>query len=326
MLEKIITVRSKESWPSWDLVYEWEDVFARQMNLRFQDSSFSNRYVRYLYSYCPKWIQSLLFYRFSLQFELVANHENTKWLEINKYNIIPWLVDCYARTSEQIKRLERNYSKNKYVLISSREVYDHLKNAHCRLPISHIPLSLPDKYKITPVTKFEKEYDVVLMGRQNPVLGEYLLRYADSHPSFTFLRRERTNGRFLYYDQVGTCVGDADTREHYMDLIRKSRVGIYSTPGMDDEKPETNGFSQVTPRFLEYISAGTHIIARYLTNSDTDFFELKKFSPSIDSYEEFCTRMDWALSHEVDMSFYSQYLSKHYTSVRVGQIVALLSK
>lgn len=190
------------------------------------------------------------------------------------------------------------------VLISSKEVYDFMKENKINLPIEHWALSISDIYRITPHTHFEKKYDLVMMGRQNPVLQSYYKKYSETHPDFTYVYRviEKNNDGsrdFFYYTSNGKNLGAVNTREQFIALMRQSRCGLYGTPGIDEDekKGSTNGFHQVTPRFLEYIASGCHILARYKRNSDTDFYGLDEFCPSIESYEQFENRMDYCPAH-----------------------------
>ena len=190
--------------------------------------------------------------------------------------------------------------------------------------IGHLALSISDKYAIDKDTRFEKIYDLILMGRQNPVLEGFLKQYIKEHPDLYYVYRELKDGKFNYYTNRGESLGDINTREKYMKLMRSARCGLYSTPGIDGGEKRTNGFSQVTPRFLELIACGCHVIARYKPNTDTDYYELERFSKSVDSYEQFERMLDEARSSDVDMQAYSSDLSKHYTSVRANQLKEII--
>ena len=85
-------------------------------------------------------------------------------------------------------------------------------------------------------------------------------------------------------------------------------------------------FNHVTPRFLELLAAGCHVLCRYIPNADTVHFELDKFSPSIETYVQFEKRMDEALKTPIDKEKYKNYLKKHYTSVRAKQLEEILAK
>jgi hypothetical protein len=111
-----------------------------------------------------------------------------------------------------------------------------------------------------------------------------------------------------------------------MDLMRKSRIGFYATPGIDGGEIRTKGFNQVTPRFLELLSCECHVIARYKNNPDTDYYELSKFSTNINSYETFENTMNWARNNPIDKNKYVEYLEKHYTSERVQLLKMILEQ
>jgi hypothetical protein len=243
----------------------------------------------------------------------------------NRTDILPVIVDFFV-AKDYLNEFYNAYSKNPFILISSLEVFDFLNRNNCPKQIYHFPLSLPDKYKITSTTRFEKEYDLVLMGRTNPVFDDYLQRYIEKHKDFMYVYRILEGPIFNYYTSKGDLIGNIDTRESYIDLMRKSKIGFYSTPGIDGGEGRTKGFNQVTPRFLELLSCGCHVIARYKKNPDTDFYQLDKFSLNIVSYDEFEKAVDKALSTKVDMKMYSEYLENHYTSKRVELFKTILEK
>ena len=199
------------------------------------------------------------------------------------------------------------YTKNQI----KKEVYEYLLAKNTRLNIRHLALSLSDRYKITSNTCYEKKYDVILIGRQNPVLKDFLDQYKKTHPDLTI---------FIPSKQ------ELASRDGYLDSMKKSRIALYATPGIDGGEKRTNGFSQVTPRFLEMVASGCNIIARYKTNADTDYYELEKFCQSINTYEEFEKEMDKCRIKGPDMTFYSSYLKKHYTSKRVEELQVILNE
>ena len=315
-LKKIITRRELETWPSWDLVFEWEDIISHYLNLDL----ISDKRIRYnnYYKKLPLFLDILKPNKCSLVFEmkpqLINNRNNIK-------QIIPYIIDFYLKGKTDLQLFYSSYNKCPFVIISSFEVYNYLQQVSCPLHCIHLALSISDRYKINTNTRFEKPYDIVLMGRQNKVLLSYLEKYLGrSHQKILYIYRKQEGERFNYYSSDGEKIGDINTREKYITLLRKSKICFFSTPGIDGGEKRTNGFNQVTPRFLEFVSAGCHIIARYKQNADTDYFELSKFSPSVESFEDFEIMMDKCLNTEVDMDFYSNYLKKHYTSQRCFEL------
>ena len=110
-----------------------------------------------------------------------------------------------------------------------------------------------------------------------------------------------------------------------MNLQAQGRVTLYGVQGYHDGF--TKGFYHMTPHFLEIIACGSHVLLRYPKGKegvDARYYEFDKFSPSIETYEEFESVMDKALITEVDRNMYSNYLKKHYTSMRVEELKVLL--
>lgn len=322
-LKYIGTCRKFAHWPSWDLVYEWEDILSKELAIDF---CFKNSW----YNRKPRKIPLLnLFLRHwtnTFCFEMSACVNGPRM--DNMKTVVPCIIDFFL-TKESMPLFVKKYCNNNIVLLSSKESYDFVadyiyNNNIQNFNIGHLALSISDKYAINNTTFFDKKYDLVLMGRQNAVLEGFLNQYIINHTDLYYVYRELKDGKFNYYTNRGECLGDINTRDKYITLMRSARCGLYSTPGIDGGEKRTNGFSQVTPRFLELIACGCHVIARYKRNSDTDYYELEKFSPSVESYEQFERMLDKARSSEVDIQAYSNYLSKHYTSVRAIQLKEII--
>lgn len=329
-IEQIFTKRKYEHLHFWDLVYEWEDILstALDVDLNYEPASFNKilKGVPFVYKIITKGKPSLCFQmgaevlsgrKVHFQ-EFVCRGMRSK----NIASVIPCIIDFWL-TEADLKAFEKAYSHNKVVLVSSKEAYMFLKRHSIKLNIEHWPLSLPDKYSITPITKFEKKYDLAMMGRQSPVLEGFLQKYIQKHPDFVYAYKKKENGHFNYYTNKGEFVGCADEREGYFNVMRGAKCGLYSTPGLDGKKG-ANGWNQITPRFLELISSGCHIIARYPQNDDTDFWKISDFSPSIETYAQFEKVLDNAIATPVDIKHYSDYLNQHYTSVRAKQLVNII--
>jgi len=317
-LQQIITTRNYNNWPSWDLVFEWEDIIKSKLQLDFyyDRKLMNNRYIKKI----PFFNNLLQTNKFSFLFEMSVGRSNNR---NNKKNIVPCIIDFFL-TKEQLPSFYKRYDKNSIVLVSSKEVYDFLKSVDCPINIGHFPLSISDVYRISEDTAFDKKYDLVIMGRTNPVLLEFMNKYSATHPHFRYVYRVLKDGVFNYYTSDGEMLGDICTREKYIQLMRSAKVGFYSTPGIDGGEKRTNGFNQVTPRFLELVASQCHIISRYPKNSDTDYYNLSRFGKSVETYEEFCAIMDGCLSKPVDLKFYSEYLQRHYTSIRAEQLSEII--
>ncbi|MDR0506253.1 MAG: glycosyltransferase family 1 protein [Dysgonamonadaceae bacterium] len=330
---KIRTYRKKVDARYLDLVWEWEDEFKNLLGISFN-------YITKIDDYLDKIIKrtginfSSLFSPncYEFMWEMKARLKNHVY---NRHNLIPNIVDFHV-SKDELEDFYRAYSKNPFILISNLEVLPFLQENSFPKKIYHFPLSLADRYRISPTTQFEKKYDLVLVGRQNPVLEEYMKLYSEKNKDFVYVYRvlkgeASSNGSqkdmsFDYYTSKGEFLGNINNRNGYMELLRKSKIGFYSTPGIDGGEVRTKGFNYVTPRFLELLACGCHVIARYKDTLDTDFYKLNEFCQSVNTYYDFEKQMDKALKTPVDMKKYSDYLENHYTSKRIELLKNIFEK
>ncbi len=315
-LEGILTQRAWEKRVSFDLVYAWEDVFARELAIPLVAR---NRLAEAVFRRLPGSHAVPTGKKHLLLTEMEPMPGKNTY---NRPQVIPYWIDFFLR-EPSLPMLVRSYNACPAVFVSSREAYDFLRKQDTGLPLRHLALSLPDSVLTEHLP--EKRYDVALMGRPDAVLGDFFKRYAAEHPC-TYVYRKMEQGRFLYYDQTGACLGDVDDHVKFMDLMRRCRVGLYATPGLDDPDGRTRGFSQVTPRFLEYLSAGCHVLMRYRTNPDTDYYGLRSFCPSVETYDVFEKTLTGFLRRPVDMDRNREYLARHTTSARARELQQTLSR
>ena len=322
ILSQVLTNRGVSNGKDYGIVNEWEDVFSELLGVPLYYDKWKRRDKALLWKF--PWLAS--FFQTNIptftyvMLPLASPHGN------NKKNIIPCMIDFFCRDNYELQQFYKRYDKNPLVLISSKVAYDYLVSVQCPLYIKHLALSIPDKYCFDETTYSEKSYDVVMLGRQNKVFKSFLEQYKKKHPDLTYVFGAKEGNRFLYRDSNGNNLGYLDSRTDYMEMMRKSRIGLYATPGMDGGREHTNGFNPVTPRFLEYIASGCHVLARYPKNSDTDYYELDKMSTRIETFGQFEKAMDDLRDKVVDIHRYSRYLSKHYTSVRVQTLLNYLEE
>lgn len=317
-VNRILTCRKVDQRFFWQIVFEWEDVFAEKMNIPlWQEPQISRNPHAFR---LPILGDAITLTKGNIFRYDMSSGNYDFW---NTKRVIPCIIDFITEPTK-IQEFEGAYRKHRIVLISSLEAYDILKQNNTKLNIAHLPLSLSDIYRIAPDTKIEKKYDLVLMGRQNPVLMDFLKVYVNKHPDVVYVYKPESEKGFSYYTSRGEIVGNIVSRGQYMQLTRLAKCSLYSTQCVDGGPKWRRGYNQVTPRFLEMIASGCHVIARYTDNPDTQFYEIDKLAPMCDCYSDFEKQMDKALNEEVDMSYYAQYMEKHYTSVRVGQLREIL--
>ena len=320
----ILTERENIHEPWYDIVYEWEDVFKDVLGLKMVnnlDWGFRKSiYFRILRVFGKLWR-----FRPTFSFQMQAR----QWEGKNRANLYPCVIDFFFRNDDELDGFYRDFSRNPVVFISSKEAYEYLVSKKCPLNIHHLALSLPDKYAIRDDTFFAKEYDCAIVGRPSKMLVEFLEKYANENEDFIYIKRIVSKGedgkdRIEYVTNKSNKVIFNGTREDYFKLLRFSKSALYSTPGIDGDRSDANSFNQVTPRFLEMIACGCHVIARFPDNADTDYYELPKMALRCDNYEKFRDLMNFARTTAVDMKSRSQYLQKHYSSVRAVELAKIM--
>ena len=314
-----------------DIIFEWEDIIAEGLGCKiYSRSNFEFKYD----NFCRKIYKRIHipFYRLFNLFDkkrrnkLLMFDASTKQQDgiYNSPKYVPCLID-YFLDEKMYPNFLKAYSKNKLVLVSNKEVYEYLSAKNCPIKVEYFPLSLPDYYKTG--ERYKKEYDLIIAGRINPLLLDYVNRYEYEHPDLKVLKRKYEDGHFKYYlSSNGQEISVGDTREQYTELLRKSKIALYTTPGMDGTRPDANGWNQVTPRFLEEIAAQCHIIARYPTNPDTDWYCMNEICHNIESYEDFENTMEKYLTTDIDIGLYNNCLERHYTSERVEMLKEIMKR
>lgn len=330
-LYSIYTDRHVEKWPSHQIIYEWEDEISNQLTIPIHNSP-------YIRGMIPRKVSGLLRRIIHNDLTEIMGITNKNTIQLyfemlpknfrsfsNRKKVIPVIIDFWHKASVDI--INKYYKDCPFILISSLEVLNFLKVNSCYLNLIHFPLSLPDKYRLKTDQVFKKYYDVVLAGRANPILWEYLKNYEFTHPEIEYLFQELKNGELYYRSNKNGIIGKYQNRDEYFDLIRSAKISLYSTPGIDGGEKRTGGFNPVTPKFLESLSAGCHVIARYQQNEESDFYQLDTICPSVNSYEEFEKQMDFAMNSNIlPIKRNSDYLLKHYTSVRIETLKKVFNK
>lgn len=303
------------------IIYEWEDVISNVFSIPIQKYPFIYRLINRLGIHLPAIGPCKDTFRFVIN---GSNYDEP----MNNKHIIPCIIDFFE-PKEKLQDFYNKHSHNKLLLVSSPFDYQYLKENNYPGRVELFAYSLSDIYAI-PNTPVEKKYDIVLTGRQDPLLYSFFKEYVSKHPEVTYVKRgaslendkEKTQE---YYVNGKECIGAISTRQEFIKLQSQGRVTLYGTQGYYDGF--TKGFYHMTPHFLEIIASCSHVIMRYPLGKDgvdPQFYEFDKFSPSIETYEQFEAAMDKALTTDVDVKMYSEYLSKHYTSVRAKQLKELL--
>lgn len=331
-IKKIYSNRSYVHWPSAHLLHEWEEDFSEVFNApivssRIKEMITDNRFSRKLLSKSQvvnisrKLDSAFSSQKKALLFEMLPK---SHFSYSTGTNIIPMIIDYW--NSQDPASFYKVYKNCKLVGISNLEAFSFLKKDKCPLEIIHMPLSLPDRYRLNGTESFTKKYDIVLAGRRNKVLWKHLQVFSEKHSEIEYLYQENIKGRLCYVSNKNGIIGEFQQRSEYINLLRACKVGFYSTPGMDGAK-HTGGFNPVTPRFLELIASGCHIVGRYPDNEDTNFYKMDSICPNITNYEQFeALLLQYLKGSSPCLNSYSKYLEAHYTSKRAYLLKDILNK
>lgn len=305
------------------IIYEWEDDLSVQIQIPVVRYPSFYKMLNRLHVHTPVAGPCKDTFRF------VTNGRDDDE-PMNSEHVIPCIIDFFEK-EDQLPSFYRKHARNKIVLFSSPYDYQYLKEKNCPLKTGLFAYSLSDRYAITGKS-VEKKYDIVLTGRQDPLLYAFFKEYVLKHPDVTYVKRGEAldndaSKSKAYYVNGKDCLGTMETREDFMRLQAAGRVTLYGLQGYTKDG-YTEGFFHMTPHFLEIISCECHVLAHYPTGPegiDAQYYEFDQFSPSIERYEDFESAMDHALRTEVDKDMYSSYLKKHYTSTRVKELQTLLA-
>lgn len=324
-LSQILSARQYCNSASFKSVYEWEDIIADKMGLEIiKDTSFK-RYK--IYARIEKYLSTNIYYKFirkkkqlRLCFIMTAS---TKPLCVLDKNTIPVIIDFWL-TKEQLPHFYKAYRQCPLILITSAEIVSFLKENNCPLPIEHWPLSLADSVEIK---SDKKEYEFCFIGRKDPFFVEMIERYSKEHPDFEYVINNENINQREYQTNKGRFIGYDTGRESYLNIIRKSKICVYSTPGIDKAKNVTGRFNQVTPRVLELLSGGCYVLGHYPDNPDTLYYDLRSVVPQINSYKDFEYYMNTyrSASPRNIMECYN-YINKHNTTARIPLLQNILNK
>ena len=317
---EIMTERSYQHWPSWDVVYEWEDVMAEELDSDLVDlhrgslgqvsriirKSFRklnlapNKFICHGRKYKLAWIMDARIYK-----------------EYTYHNIIPIFLDFGLNMVDEIVNATNNLP---FYWVTSFAIYKELRKKTNR--VHYLPITVADKWikKIVP----QKQIDVIQFGRKNDILHKYMLNYCKAHPDIEYIY-QTGDGTLTYTSSTRGIIGKFETRDSYMDMIAKSKISLVSTPGIDKSK-DFGGIDFFTPRFYESAAHYCHLIGRFPDNEEAEYIGINEVCSNIDSEKEFIDTVDYMLqqSNRDNLYKYEHFLKENRTSNRLKEMKIIL--
>jgi hypothetical protein len=302
-ISSIITTRSLSQWPTWQMIHEWEDILGRQLAVPFQtfDDSCTQACAGH-----PDNGFDLLFLPLATELsEYTQNHK-----------LIPVVMDLWRDDFDAFIHHAPNF---KLVFATNLQSCRELS---LRVPnLRYLPFTLADQYLHCTIP--EKDIDIIHYGRRNPLLDQYMQRLVTEYPDIHYVTTDKSKDGtvILIHSNRYGVLGESDSRIKFMNLLCRSRVSLVSTVGMDGSR-QTGGIDPISPRFLESMAAGCHLVGRIPDNDEFRQSGLSLLCHHVDSYQEFAEIVLRLLNTQVYPKFeYYQFLQQRLTSSLVQIIL-----
>ena len=310
---KILTERAYNNAISRQVVYEWEDDFCRAFGTSLEmldnyDHHPVARFMRKVLKSRPiTWNPKKDVYLY-----LAMNIDLLRLTTWYLPNTIPILFDVEKREIPELIRLTK---KLPVYYVTSRSIYDEIKTQDPANRVECIYQSVAEKHLNGP--DCEKTVDFVQFGRRNPVLHRFAVRYCDEHPGAVYCYRDEQikRGLVAYRNGKVSPWSDVDTREEFIDVLRRTKISLCSTPLSDQTRDFGADIDLITARWFESVACGCFIIGRWTDRIDPDFRQigLSDVAANVNSYEEFEKYADDARS-EPDLHNVQAEFLKHNTA------------
>lgn len=320
---EILTERSYQHWPSWAVVYEWEDVMTSVLGGELIDLHKGRlggiaRNIRKLIRKISI-VPSTFNWNNSKPIRFIWIMDAKIYKEYNYTNCIPIFLDFSV---DMIDIIIKATSKLPFFWVTSLSIYEMMKNK-CQ-NVHYIPLSISDKWIRDDMPN--KTIDVIQFGRKNEILHQYMMKYCETHKNIDYVY-QTADGTLSYTSTIRGNIGRFDTRYEYMKMIASSRVSLVSTPGIDKGK-NFGGIDFFTPRFYESASQYCHMIGRYTYNTEADYIHVHDVCKHVQSEQEFHDTLEDLLQtdNECNVAKYRSFLQMNSTSQRVKEIYKIISE
>lgn len=323
-IKGIYTTRKYETWPSWFVVFEWEDIFADELSVPLLGGrmrKYANCIIHRLIKAIPG-IKGTLHYKSNpkkpYRLAFIMNSDSLWGYPMR--NILPIILDLSMDTADYVLRCTERLP---IFWVTNFDFYEHLHNKNPAVKAEYIPLSVPDKYYSENVP--EKTIDVIQFGRANALLHEWMLMYCNTHPCTEYVY-QTAGGTLTYESTTRGNLGKFDTRKEYFDLLEKAKISLVSSPCMDGGR-DFGGADFITPRFYESAVNYCYMIGRFTENKETQMLHLDSVCDNVKDYGEF----ERLVTHYLDkcrfskLEAYQEFLQKNFTSERAREIMRSLT-
>lgn len=323
MTYDILSERGYMHWASWDVVYEWEDIIAKNSGCKIVTfrtgikGKFIRRGIRDINKLCRKEQKYRITDKERIRLLFVMSAAVYK--DLPTKNIIPVFLDFPEKMVEVIIRATNELP---VFFVTCKDIYNILKEKGLE-NVRYMPLSISDRYYRQEIP--DKSIDVIQFGRKNKILHDYMLRYCKEHRGTEYVYQTR-DGSLTYLSTTRGNIGRFNSRKEYMDLIRTCRCSLVSSPGCDRGRSDEFGkIDFITPRFYESAACYCHLIGRYTENEESREIGISEICPCVSEYAQFEEILDnYLCAEEYDWSKQKKFVAKNVTSNRVDYLKKVL--
>ena len=318
---KIISRRFTDEATYWQTVYEWEDIFAEELDLEINKSC--NRIhpaKKDLFTRIVRKLFRIIYERRSFTYANLLNLAFIMVPEESWYYKLDHVIPIYLDVdSWKIDKIKRDTRKLPLFFVTSKKIHEMINQDNCFF----IPLSVSDKYYDKKWALSKRDIDVVYTGRRNKLLHSYMLDYCKSHPNcnYVYIGKSDDEGNAVYVSVNGDVYGSFRERSDYIGLLRNSKISLVSVHDSDTvREDQENDF--FTPRFYESAVCYCHMIGCYVENMEAGIIGIKDICHNVKSYDSFAEQIDRFLvtDNKVNAERYDSFIKSNLTSKRTLQI------
>lgn len=315
----VVSKRKYEKWPSWFVVYEYEDIIAKELGMPIEllKDEHAVRMKERLYRHL-----GISFSKFSSsvdKWKLIFVMSSEGMVSYTYPNCIPFFLDTPAYTVNNVIAYTK---KLPFFFVSCLDFFSLLKKSGCN-NVHYIPLSVSDQYITDALPK--KKIDVIQVGRKNYLLHEWMLRYCEEHKEVEYVYK--ADGTDMTYSStMRGDIGKFESRSEYMEMLKLAKVSLVSTPGCDGNR-DFGGIDFVTPRFYESAACYCQMVGRYSENAEIGLIGIKSVCSNVSNYDEFSHIINVSLrkNKSIDIVAYKDFLKKNCTSQRAKEIKRIVT-
>ncbi len=293
----IVSNRGCSTWPSWLMVYEWEDILARELGTRVIDYE---EWERTRDAARPDSGYELCIMMLPDALDRFPCHGR----------FVPVVMDVWRK---DIELFAQQIAGLPLVFVTSFEAFKALRALGCE-QVAYLPYSVPDQYLLSEVPA--KDVDIIQFGRTNPVLDGYMRQLLQRFPGLNYVITVHHQGALFFHSSRFGLLEASNTRNEFMAMLRRSVISLVSTAGMDGSR-DTGGFDPVSPRFFESAAGYCRMIGRFPETQEFEFLGVNDIAERVNSYQQFESLVQLYLGKRFDkMPEYAAFLRRHATSAR----------